>query len=455
MRYTFLLIIFCITGAGCQKGFLDKKPNKAIVIPNTLQDFRALMEDMSGSFSRGPALTTIAGDEFYTSDGNIQGLQVQEQNSYLWEKDVYGGETVPDWDYPYNTVFVTNVALEGLEKIKGKESPEEWGAVAGTALYHRAFAFFNLAQEFTLPYRKENAATTPGIPIRTSPDITVLAKRGTLVDTYKQITDDLLHAQQLLPLVSSLRYRPSKGAALALLARVYLTMNDYGNAEKYANEALQLSDTLVDFNFINVDDLLPFPGTPIMMNPEVICFNGLLNSLFMYAPYARVDSNLYASYHDNDLRKRCYFNAPGSPGQYKLFKGTYAGSYGEFNGPANDELYLIRAECLARREQKEEALKDLNKLLVNRWKQGTYIPVETNTAKEALAIILAERKKELVARNLRWSDLRRLNNEPAFQVTLKRVIGQKEYLLPPMSNRYAFPIPDNEIRESGIEQNKR
>ncbi len=125
-------------------------------------------------------------------------------------------------------------------------------------------------------------------------------------------------------------------------------MNDYGNAEKYANEALQLSDTLVDFNSINVDDLLPFPGTPVMMNPEVLCFNGLLNSLFMYAPYARVDSNLYASYHDNDLRKRCYFNAPGSPGQYKLFKGTYAGSYGEFNGPANDELYLIRAECLAR-----------------------------------------------------------------------------------------------------------
>ncbi len=74
------------------EGFsLDKKPNKALVIPNTLRDFRALMEDMSGYFSRGPALTTIAGDEFYTTDGNIQGLQVQEQNTYLWLEDVYGG----------------------------------------------------------------------------------------------------------------------------------------------------------------------------------------------------------------------------------------------------------------------------------------------------------------------------------------------------------------------------
>ncbi len=62
---------------------------------------------------------------------------------------------------------------------------------------------------------------------------------------------------------------------------------------------------------------------------------------------------------------------------------------------------------------------------------GHIFLLETNTAQEALAMILAERKKELVARNLRWSDLRRLNNDPAFQVTLKQVIGQKEYMLPP------------------------
>ncbi len=111
-------------------------------------------------------------------------------------------ETVPDWDYPYNTVFVTNVALEGLEKIKGKRRRKN-GSCCGYRIVSPGFClFFNLAQEFTLPYRKENAATTPGIPIRTSPDITVLAKRGTLVDTYKQITGDLIRAQQLLPLVS-------------------------------------------------------------------------------------------------------------------------------------------------------------------------------------------------------------------------------------------------------------
>lgn len=100
-------------------------------------------------------------------------------------------------------------------------------------------------------------------------------------------------------------------------------------------------------------------------------------------------------------------------------------------------------------------MQDLNALLAKRWKTGFFIPFSAGTADEALAIILQERRKELIFRGLRWSDLKRLNKEPRFAVTLKKTIGEKEYILPPNDNRYLFPIPSSVIEMTGIQQNPR
>ena len=102
-----------------------------------------------------------------------------------------------------------------------------------------------------------------------------------------------------------------------------------------------------------------------------------------------------------------------------------------------------------------QAIQDLNALLAKRWKSGSFVPVTAMTSEDALKIILEERRKELVFRGLRWSDLKRLNKEPRFAVTLEKTIAGKEYVLPPNDNRYVFPIPSAVIQMSGIEQNPR
>jgi hypothetical protein len=84
-----------------------------------------------------------------------------------------------------------------------------------------------------------------------------------------------------------------------------------------------------------------------------------------------------------------------------------------------------------------------------------FVPITADNETKALKIILEERRKELVTRGLRWSDLRRLNMDPRFQVTLERTYNGEIYQLLPDDKRYTFPIPQDEIDRSGLEQNDR
>lgn len=168
-----------------------------------------------------------------------------------------------------------------------------------------------------------------------------------------------------------------------------------------------------------------------------------------------VAKELNDNYAANDLRKSVFIeqNRPD-----RNFKGSYSGdffSYGIFAGLATDEVYLNRGEALARTNRITEALKDLNALLSKRYRAGTFTPVVLTDADQVLRLVLSERRNERQYRGTRWTDLRRLNQDSRFAITLKRNIDGTEYTLPPNSPRYLFPIPDNEIGTSGIPQNHR
>ena len=69
---------------------------------------------------------------------------------------------------------------------------------------------------------------------------------------------------------------------------------------------------------------------------------------------------------------------------------------------------------------------------------------------------LIERRKELLYRGLRWTDLRRLNKETGRQTLLQRTIAGQSYSLPASDPRYTLLIPDNVISfNPGMHQNPR
>jgi tetratricopeptide (TPR) repeat protein len=447
MLFWAVLISACVTG--CQKGFLDVRPSKSLVVPSSLVDFQQLLSNET-VFNIAPALGEIGSDDYYTTAANLlaAGTPV-EKNGYFWAQDVYQGSSVSDWNIPYEQVFYANVVLAGLSGY-----PTDSGSIAlaeqlkATALFDRAYAFYNLAITFCESYRPDSASSIPGIPIRLSPDPNPASVRGTLQQTYQQVINDLNAALPLLPLATAVKDFPCKAAAYGLMARVYLDLQQYGQAGLYADSALQLNGSLMDYNQLSLAATYPFPK----YNQEVLFESELYSYGIFYSRLTIVDSTLYASYDSNDLRKKAFFVIRSGN---LNFKGTYSGVHTRFGGIATDEVYLIHAECAARQGNISGTMNDLNTLLVNRYVSGTFTPDSAASAEQALGLVLTERRKELIFRGIRWNDLRRLNQDPGLAVTLQRNINGQVYLLPPNDPRYTWPIPPDEIQASHISQNSR
>jgi hypothetical protein len=215
-----------------------------------------------------------------------------------------------------------------------------------------------------------------------------------------------------------------------------------------------LYSTLTDYNTVPTGTNFPFT----VFEPEVIFQSSFLTSstqilVELFYPRCVVDSVLYSSYAPNDLRGRIFYriNSVGAPN----IRGSYTGNFYPFSGLATDEVYLVRAECLARAGQKDSALTDLNLLLKNRWlNDGSFAPVVAASSVAALDSILVERRKELAFRGLRWTDLRRLNKEGA-AIQLTRLLFGQTYKLLPNSPLYVLPIPPDVISLGEIQQNPR
>ena len=361
--YTILFtgVIGCLLGCH-KKAFLDEKPSSDLFIPGTLQDLQALL-DNDGIMSETPVLGELSSDNFYVTYLFWQTLSPKERNAYIWAPDIYAGiGAVGDWNFPYQQVFYANVVLDGINKVAITSSnAQTWNSIKGSALFIRAYAFYNLAQIFAPVYDKNTADDDLGIPLRLNPNVDEASHRSTVNETYTQILSDLLQAKDLLQdsvPVANLN-RPSKPAALALLARVYLSMRVYDKAGAYADSCLLLHGNLIDYNSLSTASRLPFDRS----NPETLYQSKLLSSTDVLKGIVYqgclVDSNLYQLYNTNDLRSSIFYtaNAPINP------KGSYNGTIFLFSGLATDEVLLIRAECAVRTGNVNAGITDLNHLL--------------------------------------------------------------------------------------------
>jgi hypothetical protein len=434
-----------------KKEFLDEKPNSNVVVPTTLDDFQQLL-DNEALLSLTPALGELSADNFYILPTYWQVLGKKEKNAYIWATDIYEGEgKVSDWNTPYEQVLYANVVLDGLNKVtQTAGNQEQWNNLKGSALFIRAYAFYNLAQVFALPYKAETASTELGIPLKLTPNVDEDIKRATLEETYTQILNNLLEAKDLLPeAITSYRNRPNKPAAYALLARVYLSMRIYDKAGAYADNCLKQYNALIDYNIKELTSGRPFDRT----NEETMYQSKISETNVVKAiSNCIVDSILYSQYKVTDLRRSLFFTV-NTAGKIN-FKNGYNATNNCFTGLATDEMYLIRAECKARAGHVDEALSDLNTLLIQRYKTGTFIPYAGLTATEALDTILIERRKEMPLRGIRWTDIRRLNLEKA-NITPARTINNQSYTLPPYSLKYALPIPPDAVLMGHYTQNAR
>lgn len=451
-RLVLLLSVIAFVNAqqSCNK-YLDKKPSQDLAVPTTLKEFQAILDNanMNGG---SPGYMEFVADNYYLTTPSWNSALIAERTSYIWDANA-NPNPFSTWNPSYENIYNANFVLDYLPGITiSNAEKDEFNRLLGSAYFFRGFMFHQVAQLFCKPY-SNSANTDQGIVLRTTSAVEQKSTRSTVQQTYDRLIADLKIAAVLLPKTTLFPTRPNKAAAYGELARVYLSMRQYETAKLYADSALGENASLLDYN-----SLAPGYSIPSFLdNPEILSVSRPVAPYDqLNAPQGIIDTSLYRSYDDNDLRKQAFFEFNTSNSTYH-FRGSYFpenGTYSINDGVSIDEIYLIKAECEARGGNKDDAMETLNTLLSKRWKTGTFTGLTAATAEEAVDIILAERRKELLYRGLRWSDLRRLNLEGA-GIELKRVVNNTTYPLPPNDLRWVLLIPDIEIARSGIQQNPR
>lgn len=431
------------------KDYLDAKPNKNLETISTLANLQSLLDDNVRLNTSTPYAAEVASDDYYLKDANLTAISIEgDRRIYNWQKGNQFDGTDTHWTYSYMGIYYGNTVLENIENIERTEAnAKEWDNIKGQGYFFKGNNLLLAVTIWAPAYDEATSLTDLGVPIRASTDFNVKTTRATVVQNYSQIIDDLKHAAYLLPSTQIHPMRPSKTAAYAMISRAYLAMNKYPEAGLYADSALMLNNVLIDYNDLNaaaVNPMTPYKG-------EVLFHQTIANPTILSQSNAIIVDELYQQYQTDDLRKKIFFKSVGT-NQF-AFRASYSGANAGFFGPAVDEMYLNRAESFARANKLTEALGDLNFLMQKRWDKTKIYPKYMSTDKTTVVNwILAERRKELLMRGLRWIDLKRLN-KLGYTIEVKRKYNSVQSTMPPNDPRYAMSIPELIVELTGIPQN--
>lgn len=415
----------------------------------------------------------LAADELGLSNG-VQFAEEQEINS---NKILVNNTVTQDilWMSTYKTIYTANAILDGeaastaasLTRTKRIE-------LKASARFFRAFSFFYLTNFFG------------DIPLPLSSDYrkTIRLKRASRSEVYEQIIADLKESISLFsePEAAVMgKTRANKVAAQALLARAYLYIQDWDNAENYAeqviaNPAYKLEslkdtfepnsqETVLQFRInpsIDVGttaemkhllplfplSLLPVADQALFLDPDN--YESFLPAL---TPRIIVLEQLANAFELNDERKSTWLDDNGSPDVAPYFgKKTYfANKYPRSESDRTNfvlirlaEMHLIRAEARAMLSKIDLAAADVN-LIRNRAGLGN---TAASNQESMLAAVAQERKIELfVEWGHRFFDLKRTGKA----IVVLSAMPEKQGIT---TDGLLFPIPPNEIlANSNLTQN--
>ncbi len=391
-----------------------------------------------------------------------------------------------EWTQCYYGINVMNNILVALESVPcaTEEEIRGCGKVRGEAYFLRALYYFWLVNMYGQPYNAATAATDLGVPLKTSENVEDRKfDRNSVKEVYDQIVSDLEAAREgfrAYDAEKSSIYRADSTAVNLLLSRVYLYMGRWQDCVDAAGRVLDGHGTLMDLNGSgtgsfavadNVENIFSMGGSdlPLQMG-------------YMYQG-CRVNSELYNSYSDNDLRRTqwywrngifvgCVKNEKGSD-QIPLedptyYNENYVGSSLLGTGweaktiPVSSvfifrtaEAYLNMAEAEAYLGHEKEARGWVNQLRNYRFQDGAADVDITSSGEALVKDIRAERRRELAFEGHRWFDLRRYRVCPVFPERISlthyytfykdaleaEMTGRRCYVLTEDDPSWTLPIP--------------
>lgn len=428
MKINFVKAI-CITSAlslglvSCDR-FLDITPTGK-VIPQTTEDFRAMLTRAYHLYPQHIALTNLKTDEVKAGNASESLKAI-----FTWgEANAITGSTEMPYGQMYQAIFYTNYIIQNATKYATSSS--ELNQVLGEAYAFRAYTYFQLVNLYAPAYNGSNGAEK-AVPIITKVQLEGDFPRATIDQVYSLIQSDITEAEKFINQSSfeeGYNYRFTTTALTAFKARVFQYRLEWENALREADKVLEAKSDLEDFNQFSV---LPssYKSKESIMNLD-FAVNATSDR------FSRVSNEHLGLYdQDNDLRFVKYFRKDGSN-----YRTTKYSTNNEFKVSFRiGEIYLVKAEAEARLNRFSESKNTLLKLAKTRYNATGYTNFETkingmsNTA--YITELLNERARELSFEGLRWFDLRRTT-----QPEIIHIFDGDTYTLSAGDARYTIPFP--------------
>lgn len=310
--------------------------------------------------------------------------------------------------------------------------------IKAEALALRALIYFDLARVYG--YEPTNIASAGNgfnlsVPLRLKatlglPDAEQVP-RATVAQVYKSIEDDLKAAIPLFGAgasASTLRF--NKGAAYALLGKVYLYGGKYAEAVTELDNAMNTANTSARLagagTYVAAFKALPNPESFLELSINAATqmggVTGSNESLYTYthpngynglATFGgqTVSDELFALYTAGDNRLGMIFQYGGSssaPTPVFNWSDKYSGARGAYTDNPKvirfADALLMKAEALAAQTQYVAAAAVVTQLRAARNATGVTVPTDLNI----VSFIQQERRRELFFEGHRWFDLKRL-----------------------------------------------
>ncbi|GAB5556255.1 MAG: hypothetical protein SchgKO_04680 [Schleiferiaceae bacterium] len=416
LRYFLTFLVASLTLVSCES-FFDKQPEgpgqvieeDAIKTVNDLQSLLLSVYDVNANTYGGQIqnLSELLGDNNNTPVSQDDYTQVYNRGT-----DFFNGTISNVFADAYRGIYRSNTLIVKVDEISGV-STEDYNRIKGDAFFQRALGHFYLVRLFAQPYGFTPDNSHLGISIRTTPAQNPLP-RNTVGEVYNQIVSDLIQAETLLP--ESNGIYANKDAAKALLAKVYLQMMNYTDAEAKASEVINSSngymlDNLNRFEHGSSSErIFTFVSTPSNDDSRA---SGWANNYRTDVnvnpnPTLRPSDFLYglAVADTNDLRGVEWMDV-FNPGASNEFFGAKKFNFDYPDAPILHlaEMLLIRAECLGRLDQNlTQAEMDINAIR----NRAGLSDITLSSGSEAAAFAIAERRIELCFEGERVHVLKRM-----------------------------------------------
>lgn len=444
----FILLTSC-------SDYLDILP-KGKKIPTTLADFEAFIRDEYSNQRVDVAnAINLLNDRFQTN-ANLNYYPLTKAN-YMWDESadrIYLNNTDESAYYTtYQSISSCNLIIEHAPTATEATDTERNELIAYAKVL-RAMNYFTVVNFYANTYQESTAASKGGVPIITSADINAAYKQGSVKEVYDFILTDINEALPLLKSTSPTPLHPTIGAAYAFLARVYLQMSNYSEALKYADLALKENDELYDWvgyytqNKSQIED--PAIYTPLA-SPTNYSYVENYNFRHGSTSYSSTENPLslerLTRFEEGDTRAAIRWKKR-TIGNETYCVSTTQGFF-NYGGMTTVEVYLIKAECLARTGNIEESISLLNKVRKTRILADKYVALSASTEDKAIEYIRRTKDNEMILTFVPFIDARRYNLDSKYARTLTKEVEGKTLSLSPTSHLWTMPFPNGAVKNPG------